>query len=128
MGWSLLEIIDDPLEGELLVAGGGMRKGGAYIAKIVGTDPKYKYARQFLGKKDYRFPGTPKDCVVVKVPLTDLQKGDLLEIRCGGSWKNDYRQFYLFLGWDVAPITQEELRRRLAEKLAAKKAEAEVQG
>ena len=119
MGWSKLEIISDPLEGDLLVAGGETRKGGAYVARIVGTDPKYKYAREFVGTRDYRFPGIPKGCVVVKVPLGELREGDLLEIRCGGSWKNEYRQFYLYRNRDVVPIPEGELRRRLAEKLAA---------
>jgi len=117
MGWSILEIVRDPLDGELLVAGGGVRKGGAYIARITGTDPRYRYAREFLGEKDYRFPGAPKDTVVVKVPLRELQEGDLLEIRAGGSWKNEYRDFYVFQGGDLRLISEGELCQRLAEKL-----------
>ncbi len=114
----MIKIIDDPLDGELLIAGGEIKKGGAYIARILGPDPvRYRYEREFLGKKDYRFPGAPKGTVVVKVPLRDLREGDLLEIRAGGSWKNEYRDFYVFQGRDVRPISEEELRRRLAERL-----------
>ena len=53
MGYSNIKIINDPLEGEILIAEGESCKGGAYIARITGTDPKYKYARQFISEKHY---------------------------------------------------------------------------
>ncbi len=122
MGWSELEIKNDPLEGELLVAGGETRKGGAWIARITGTDPTYRYAREFLGTKRY----IGKHDVEVSVPLDELQDGDLLDIRTGGSWKNAYRSYYVYENKDVKSISEAELRERLAKKLAAK--EAEVNG
>ena len=119
MGWSMVGIIEDPLEGKLLVAGGETRKGGAFIARITGVDPKFRYAREFLGVRDYRFPGIPKGCVIVKVPTAQLREGDLLEIRSGGSWKKEYRGFYLYQSGTIQRIGEEELRRRLAERLAS---------
>lgn len=115
MGWSMLEIVDDPLEGELLIAGGETRKGGAWIARITGTHPTYKYEREFLGEKEYGTYG--KGTVVVKVPLAELEEGDLLDIRTGGSWKNEYRDFYVYENGDIRRIKEQELRKRLAEKM-----------
>lgn len=119
MGHSRIEIINDPLEGEILVAEGERRKGGAYVARIIGLDTKYKYARQFVSEREWLhgYHGI----VRAKVPIKDLRSPwDLLEIRAGGSWKNDYRKFYL---WDaqkkeITPLKEEELRQRLAEILA----------
>lgn len=118
MGWSKLEIISDPLEGEILVAGGETRKGGAWIARITGTHQQYKYEREFLGEKEYGKYG--KGTVIVKVPLAELQEGDLLDIRTGGSWKNEYRDYYVYENKDIRRISEEELRRRLAEKIRKK--------
>lgn len=115
MGWCMLEIVNDPLEGELLVAGGETRKGGAWIARITGTRPQYRYEREFLGEKEYGKYG--KGTVTVKVPLAELEEGDLLDIRTGGSWKNQYRDFYVFENGDIRRITEQELRKRLAEKM-----------
>ncbi|MGB9661360.1 MAG: hypothetical protein ACPL5F_04995 [Moorellaceae bacterium] len=114
MGYSKLEIERDPFLGEVLVAGGESRKGGAYIARITGLDQKYGYAREFLGQKEY--PRDNKGVVLVKVQTKDLHEGDLLEIRCGGSWKNDYRDFYIWENNDVRIISEKELRQRLAER------------
>lgn len=115
MGWSKLEIINDPLDGEILVAGGETRKGGAWIARITGTSARYGYEREFLGDKEY--PRDLKGCVVIKVPLAELQDGDLLDIRTGGSWKNQYREYYVYENRDIRKISEEELRKRLAEKM-----------
>lgn len=119
MGWSKIQIEDDPFIGQSLVIGGEARKGGAWVARIVGLDARYTYARQFLGEK--RYPRDARGCVEVIVPLTDLQEGDLLEILAGGSWKNEYRDFYVFENGDVKRISERELRERLAAKLKAEK-------
>lgn len=121
MGYSLLEVQDDPLEGKILVAAGEGRKGGAYIARITGPDSKYKYARQFLGSTEWSRES--KGVKIVKVPFEELEEEDILEIRSGGSWKNDYRHFYLFRKEDesIREIDEKELRTKLAEKLKAKR-------
>jgi hypothetical protein len=117
MGHTNIAFIDDPLEGELLVAEGEQRKGGAYIARITGTDPKYRYARDFISES--RYIGEYKSGLVQAfVRLNDLREPwDLLEIRAGGSWKNDYRDFYLYEKdtKNIRRITEGELRERLAE-------------
>jgi ferredoxin-fold anticodon binding domain-containing protein len=115
MGWSVLKIKNDPIEGKILVAGGEIRKGGAWIARITGIDEKYKYTREFLGKRHY--VGRHGKLVEVHVPITDLNEGDLLDIRSGGSWKNAYRDYYVYENGNVRVISETELRRRLAERL-----------
>lgn len=48
MGYSRLEIRDDPFEGRSLAAAGETRKGGAYIARITGA--RYAKARTWVQK------------------------------------------------------------------------------
>ena len=66
------------------------RKGYPYVAKLTGLDTAGKFERVFkeldrtYGKKEVTVSGT----------YTALA-GEILEIRTGGSWKNDYRDFYL---------------------------------
>ncbi len=118
MGYSRVEIVDDPLEGKLLVAQGEKRKGGAYIARITGLDKKYKYARQFISERNIK-----NGIVTAKVPLSRLRSPfDLLEIRAGGSWKNDYRNFYIYDAEkeEVEIIDEDTLREKLAEILKSK--------
>lgn len=91
MGYSNIVIKTDPLDGTQLIAAGEARKGGAYLARITGTDPQYRYARQFLGQKSTNRAGI----VTVAVLFRELAAEELLEIRAGGSWKNDYRNFYV---------------------------------
>jgi len=125
MGYSNIEIVNDPLEGELLIAQGERRKGGAYIARIVGLDKKYKYAREFISERENDWKS---GIVTAKVPLSDLSMPwDLLEIRAGGSWKNDYRGFYLYdaIEKDVETINEKVLREKLAETLKPTPIQAE---
>ena len=69
------------------------RKGFPYVAKLTGIDSEGKFEREFFelertyGKKE----------VTVSGKYT-VKEGDLLEIRTGGSWKNDYRGYYLVHG------------------------------
>ena len=66
------------------------RKGFPYVAKLTGIDSEGKFEREFFelertyGKKEVTVSGT-----------YTVKEGDLLEIRTGGSWKNDYRGYYL---------------------------------
>jgi len=115
MAWSRLDFMEDPILGRTLVVGGETRKGGAWIARLTGTDPKYKYTREFLGNKEYR-----GDCVIVRVPVSQLRDGDLLDIRAGGSWKNAYRDYYVYEAGELQPIKEKELRERLAQELKPK--------
>ncbi len=118
MGYTNISIYTDPLEGELLVAEGEKKKGGAYIARITGLDTKFKYARQFISRREYA--GRKKDIVVAKVSTSELQNPDILEIRAGGSWKNDYRDFYLYENGKLTKIDENEMRKKLAEVLSKK--------
>jgi hypothetical protein len=89
-----MEMTTDILDGEILTAAvGDTRKHGkSYIALIVGTDPKYKYKREFLGIGHYE----GKRAHTTKVRTRDLQPFCLLEARDPGSWKNDSRDFYVY--------------------------------
>ncbi|MEM4217275.1 MAG: ankyrin repeat domain-containing protein [Candidatus Methanomethylicaceae archaeon] len=108
MGYSLLEIIDD-VGGPVIVSGGEESKRGAYIARITGRDPKYHYSRLFMGAKAYK-----EDIVTVTVEIADLYLPfDLLEIRSGGSWKHDYRSFYIFKQGELEPISGNRLKQML---------------
>jgi hypothetical protein len=64
------------------------RKGMPYVARLYWEDGKLQ--REFFdlhkewGKKEVTVSGTYK-----------AKTGDIIEIRTGGSWKNDYRAWYL---------------------------------
>ena len=64
------------------------RKGMPYVARLYWEDGKLQ--REFFdlhkewGKKEVTVSGTYK-----------AMTGDIIEIRTGGSWKNDYRTWYL---------------------------------
>jgi len=89
-----MQMTIDILDGEVLTAAvGDIRKHGrSYIALITGTDPKYKYKREFLGEG--HFEG--KHCHTTKVRTRDLEPFCVLEARDPGSWKNDSRDFYVY--------------------------------
>ena len=65
------------------------RKGKPYVAKIQ-LDAEGKLDRVFMdleqewGRKEITVHGT-----------YTAQEGDIIEIRTGGSWKNDYREFFI---------------------------------
>jgi len=64
------------------------RKGTPYVARLYWQDGKlqrdfYDMSRQW-GKKEITVSGTYK-----------ARAGDIIERRIGGSWKNDYRAWYL---------------------------------
>jgi len=67
------------------------RKGVPYAARITGWDPqKNQFIRDFYplnrhwGKKQVTVSGT-----------ISASAGEIIEIREGGSWRNDYRYFYI---------------------------------
>lgn len=114
MGYSNIKIIDDPLEGELLIAEGEARKGSVYIARITGPDPTYRYARDFIGHSFW----VDKHTKQVRVSLNNLDLPEIFEICVGGSWKNRYRGFYLLTtDKELKEISEKELREALAQKL-----------
>ena len=79
-------------------AGNDPRKGVPYVAKLVWKDGKLE--REFYnlnktyGKKAVQVWGTFK-----------AKEGDIIEIREGGSWKNDYRDWYLVRKGKLVYIT-----------------------
>jgi hypothetical protein len=113
--WAKLEVENDPILGEVLVAGGVTKWYGVYIARITGLDPNYRYRREFLGETYY---DSKKHRATVMVPVRELQEGDILEIRCGGSRKREYRGFFMWENRNVRAITEKELRAALAAKLS----------
>ena len=70
-------------------ATGDPRKGFPCVAKLKGLDADGKFDREFKAlHRDYA-----KKSVTVSGKYT-AEAGKLLEIRTGGSWKNDYRDYY----------------------------------
>jgi hypothetical protein len=74
------------------------RKGIPYVAKLVWKENKidrdfYSLSRQY-GKKTVTVWGS-----------FEAQEGDVIEIRKGGSWKNDYRAWYLVHKGDLYLLT-----------------------
>ncbi len=93
------------------------RKGMPYVARLYLEDGKLQ--REFFdlhkewGKKEVTVSGTYK-----------AKTGDIIEIRTGGSWKNDYRSWYLVTeGGEqikVADIDNSKEKARVTEYLQGK--------
>jgi hypothetical protein len=93
------------------------RKGMPYVARLYWEDGKLQ--REFFdlhkewGKKEVTVSGTYK-----------AKAGDIIEQRSGGSWKNDYRTWYLVTeGGEqiaVADINDSEQKMRVTEYLQGK--------
>lgn len=102
------------------------RKGMPYVARLYWEDGKLQ--REFFdlhkewGKKEVTVSGTYK-----------AKTGDIIEIRTGGSWKNDYRAWYLVTeGGEqvmVADIDNSKDKAKVTEYLQGKiKAEELING
>ena len=93
------------------------RKGMPYVARLYWEDGKLQ--REFFdlhkewGKKEVTVSGTYK-----------AKTGDIIEIRTGGSWKNDYRAWYLVTAdgeqIKVADIDNSKEKARVTEYLQGK--------
>lgn len=102
------------------------RKGKPYVARLYWQDGKlqrdfYDLNRQW-GKKEVTVSGTYK-----------AKAGDIIEQRSGGSWKNDYRAWYLVTADGeqviVADINDSKEKARVTEYLQGKiKAEELING
>ena len=99
------------------------RKGKPYVARLYWQDGKlqrdfYDLNRQW-GKKEVTVSGT-----------YTAKAGDIIEQRSGGSWKNDYRAWYLVTeGGEqvmVADIDSSEQKMRVTEYLRGKISAAEL--
>ena len=99
------------------------RKGTPYVARLYWQDGKlqrdfYDLNRQW-GKKEITVSGTYK-----------AKAGDVIEQRSGGSWKNDYRAWYLVTeGGEqikVADIDNSKEKARVTEYLQGKISAAEL--
>ena len=99
------------------------RKGKPYVARLYWQDGKLQRAffdlsRQW-GKKEITVSGTYK-----------ARAGDIIERRSGGSWKNDYRAWYLVTAdgeqITVADIDNSEDKARVIEYLQGKISAAEL--
>jgi hypothetical protein len=93
------------------------RKGKPYVARLYWEDGKlqrsfYDLNRQW-GKKEITVSGTYK-----------AKAGDIIEQRIGGSWKNDYRAWYLVTEdgeqIEVAYIDNTKEKMRVTEYLQGK--------
>jgi len=93
------------------------RKGKPYVARLYWQDGKlqrdfYNLNRQW-GKKEITVSGTYK-----------AKAGDIIERRWGGSWKNDYRAWYLVTAdgeqITVADIDNSKEKARVTEYLQGK--------
>ena len=93
------------------------RKGMPYVARLYWEDGKLQ--REFFdlhkewGKKEVTVSGTYR-----------AKAGDIIEQRSGGSWKNDYRSWYLVTEEGelviVADINDSEQKMRVTEYLQGK--------
>ena len=102
------------------------RKGKPYVARLYWEDGKlqrsfYDMSRQW-GKHEITVSGT-----------YTAKAGDIIEIRSGGSWKNDYRAWYLVTADGeqvmVADINDSKEKARVTEYLQGKiKAEDLING
>ena len=102
------------------------RKGKPYVARLYWQDGKlqrafYDLNRQW-GKKEITVSGTYK-----------ARAGDIIERRSGGSWKNDYRAWYLVTAAGeqvmVADIDSSKDKAKVTEYLQGKiKAEELING
>jgi len=99
------------------------RKGKPYVARLYWEDGKmqrsfYDLNRQW-GKKEITVSGTYR-----------AKAGDIIEQRSGGSWKNDYRAWYLVTTDGkqvmVADIGSSEQKMRVTEYLQGKISAAEL--
>ena len=99
------------------------RKGKPYVARLYWQDGKlqrdfYDLNRQW-GKKEITVSGTYR-----------AKAGDIIEQRSGGSWKNDYRAWYLVTEDGeqvmVANIDSSEQKMRVTEYLQGKISAAEL--
>ena len=99
------------------------RKGMPYVARLYWKDGKLQ--REFFdlykewGKKEVTVSGTYK-----------AKTGDIIEIRTGGSWKNDYRAWYLVAKdgeqITVADIDNSREKARVTEYLQGKISASEL--
>jgi hypothetical protein len=99
------------------------RKGTPYVARLYWQDGKLH--REFFdlhkewGKKEVTVSGTYK-----------AKTGDIVEIRTGGSWKNDYRAWYLVAKdgeqIEVADIDNSRDKARVTEYLQGKISASEL--
>jgi hypothetical protein len=75
------------------------RKGIPYVARLVVRDGKLE--REFYGlKREYG-----KKSITVWGEFT-AEDGDVIEMREGASWKNDYRYWYLVYGGELHLLTR----------------------
>ena len=98
-------------------ATGDPRKGKPYVARLYWEDGELQRSfydlNRLWGKKEVTVSGTYK-----------AKTGDIIEIRTGGSWKNDYRSWYLVTENGeqvlVADIDSSEQKMRVTEYLQGK--------
>jgi hypothetical protein len=110
-----VEVENDNQLGRVLVVEGEAHCGKVYVARITGTDPRYRYARQFIGmKRDYWAKDMAKSVIRVTIPADELQSGDLLEIRVGTL--NKENNFCIWEGNGVRWIPEWELKKLLEER------------
>ena len=85
------------------------RKGVPFVAKITGVDEKGQLERNFVpldrsyGKKSVTVSGYVR-----------IKEGEIVEVRTGGSWKNDYRTFYLYHSGNFYPVADIDSSRDIA--------------
>lgn len=108
---------NDNQVGRALVVEGEAHSGEVYVARITGTDPRYRYARKFIGrKKNYWSNEVAKSVIRVVVPVDELHDGDLLEIRVSALNKNENKRFCVWESGSVRWISEDELQELLEER------------
>ncbi|MHA1471348.1 MAG: hypothetical protein ACTSSP_12440 [Candidatus Asgardarchaeia archaeon] len=92
-----------------------------WVAKIIGIDPKWVFAREFLPKRRVDFSAKRATTVVVDT----IKPGDVLEV-VGGSWKNEYRAYMVVkdINFERGMLIVEDIStveaRELAEQMGVK--------
>jgi hypothetical protein len=92
------------------------RKGTPYVAKLVWNVEENKVDRVFCNNMNKTYG---KKEVTVSGKYT-AKEGEIIEIRYGGSWKNDYRHWYLIVDGkeiNVADIDNSKKKAEVTEYL-----------
>jgi len=109
-----LSWFDDPLIGRTLQVAAETALRKTFVARITGTDPKFQYAREFLGERRNVGFGVGVSRSMVWVPLSCLRQYDTLEIQV-----DDWRSFCLYRDGAVEAMSERELRFALASRWRA---------
>ena len=86
---------------------GEPRKGGVYVAKITGLDPKWGLKRNFGAYTKNLHEAKERNTKNIFGTIT-VNEGDIIEIGRGGSWKNRYHDLFIVENGELKGIEKKE--------------------